>query len=115
MQIAECANTILDAGRYDGLLVEERLLHHESGIVLIVDFAENEATTVYVNESRELEGKGCGLEMCERYVELQDQAFEFVGWWREGLAGQVAATNSIVAEDLGAGVAVSCQKAKFVV
>ena len=52
------------------MLVEERLLDHERCVVLLVDLAEDETAAVDVDEDWELEGEGCGLEMCERDVEL---------------------------------------------
>jgi hypothetical protein len=47
--------------------LEERLLNYAGCVVLVVDFSEDEATAVDVDENWEFERKGVGLKMCEGY------------------------------------------------
>lgn len=71
VQVAQRAETVLDARADDGRVVQDGLLDHERGAVLLVDFAENEAAAVDVDENGEV-GRVRGLERGEGDVELQD-------------------------------------------
>ena len=85
--------------------VENSFSHHERGVVLFVDSAEDEAAAMDVDQDREL-GSGVELEESVRDVELEDQTVEFVRWWDfcvtgEGAAGCVAGWEGLRAGEAG--------------
>lgn len=53
MQIPQCPKTVLDTHAYDGLGVEEGLFNEERSVVCFIDFAEDEAAAVDVDQDRE--------------------------------------------------------------
>ena len=69
MQISQRAEPVLDTRAYNGLIVKDGLLDHERGAVLFVDFAEDEAAAVDVDQDWEF-GGGKTLQDGQGDVEL---------------------------------------------
>jgi hypothetical protein len=46
--------------------------------VFLINLPENKTATVYVDQNRKLRSMRSGLETFKRYVELQNQTFEFI-------------------------------------
>ncbi len=73
--------------------------------MLGVDFAEDEAAAVDVDEDGEFGSGARRLEGVQWDVELEDQTLELVVWWRGWVAWERAAVGVAQGEDLRARVA----------
>jgi hypothetical protein len=105
VQVTERAEAVLEADGNDGLRVEDGLLDHQRSVVLLINSSQDKSPAVYIDEDWKLAGRG-RLEAFEGYIDLEDQAFEFVGDGDERIAGRGSASGRIVGEGLGRCVAV---------